>query len=103
MNLTNPAITKVNGRNMKTLDFDTVISVINRILDGVLSREDAATWAMDLRIADDKGEVQYHPAELQPLLWESILFLEGVDLKDAPDSYLHNEHDIREFLKSLQK
>jgi len=69
-------------------------SQFDAILMGTIEREQVADWARKLREASDREELAVKPESDWEVVWKAILFLEGVDLKDAPDSYLHNEEDI---------
>lgn len=68
--------------------------------DGVRSREDVAQWASAVRAADDAEGIQYEPPAAGPAIWDALEFLIGVDLKDAPDSYLHGQKDFDEYWSS---
>jgi hypothetical protein len=61
------------------------------------SREEIAAWVMSIRAKDDRGELQYDPPSAQSAIWRALEYLGGVDLKDAPDSYLHSEEDFWKF------
>ena len=74
-----------------------VINVFDELIRGELSREGASDWARKRKIAEDAGELEYEPASQEQKIWDSILYLEGVDLKDGPDSYLHIIDDFRDY------
>lgn len=75
-------------KNLVQAHFDAILS-------GNATREAVSDWARELREAHDRNDLAISPEVDRPQLWKAILFLEGVDLRDAPDSYLHNEEDIR--------
>lgn len=83
------------------VDVADIKRMLNEVLDMKISREDASNWALKLREAGDKKEIEYSPIEDERLIWDGLLFIEGIDIQDNPNSYLHNDHDIRIFLKSL--
>ncbi|WP_155893853.1 hypothetical protein [Cystobacter fuscus] len=73
----------------------------DELIAGTRSREDLSSWARTLRISDDEGQLLFEPAAMQDLIWRSILYLEGVDLKDSPNSYLHVPEDFIAFRSKL--
>ena len=87
---------------VKKINIENTLSVFISLLNGTMSREKGADWAKELREYDDSNAIIYEPQEAEALLWDAIIFLEGVDLKDTPHTYLHNEEDItKEFEKLL--
>ncbi|HUE72812.1 MAG TPA: hypothetical protein VMP01_18140 [Pirellulaceae bacterium] len=77
------------------IDISQVRDKFAAVLNGSESREAVSKWARAIREADDRGELFATPAADRMRIWHAILFLEGVDLRDSPESYLHNEIDIR--------
>ena len=77
--------------------------VLNKILDNTMSREEASGWAYKLRQEADNNKLKYCPIEYENILWNSILFIEGVDLQNEPNVYFHNEHDIMKFLQNIEE
>ncbi|OWP63961.1 hypothetical protein CDA63_05705 [Hymenobacter amundsenii] len=77
-------------------------SSIEEFLQGLLnhqtSREEASQWALNSREGLERRALKYFPASAESKIWDAVLFIEGIDLQDAPGSYLHNEEDIRLFL-----
>lgn len=73
------------------------------ILSGARSREDVASWASSMRKLEDCRGLQYDPKPAEGLIWESLEFLIGIDLKDSPDTYLHNLDDVRDFWMRWQQ
>ena len=86
---------------IRNINLDEVKNTLDKILRRDISREQASNWAMDLRIANDERCLVYLPAELEGVLWDSILFIEGIDLKVDPKTYLYGEEDIKIFLDRL--
>jgi hypothetical protein len=70
------------------------------LLSGARSREDVANWAHRVRVADDAEGIRYDPPAAESAIWDALEFLIGVDLKDGPDSYLHNQQDFEEYWSS---
>ena len=90
MHLTRKEITSEVGKTPPT-----ILEVVNRlqaILKGTISREEVADWAGFWVMADE-------PDIEDALLWKLIKQAAGVDLKDSPVSYLHDEADIRSWIE----
>jgi hypothetical protein len=77
-----------------------VSAAFRELINGTRSREEVASWASRIRDADDTEGLQYVPPSAEVVLWDALEFLIGVDLKDGPDSYLHNLQDIAEYWSS---
>ncbi len=71
-----------------------ITAKFDEVLSESVSREAVSDWARVRREADDDGTLTLLPEAERSRLWDALLFLEGVDLKDSPTSYLHNEEDI---------
>lgn len=76
------------------LDLTTIRAQFDAVRAGKLSREQASDWARELREADDRHEVTFTPEVDRKRIWEALVFLEGYDLRNGPDEYLHNEGDL---------
>ncbi|MDP2387557.1 MAG: hypothetical protein Q8M29_14365 [Bacteroidota bacterium] len=87
---------------MREIKIEEIKEVLIKLLDEKTSREDAANWALSLREAGDNRQLSFIPEESEKVIWESILFIEGIDLQDAPNSYLHNKNDLLNYLYSLK-
>lgn len=73
----------------------------DELLSGDRSREEISDWARSLRLKDDEGQLVFEPAAMCDRLWRAITYLEGVDLKDSPTTYLHMPEDFLEFRARL--
>lgn len=78
-----------------------IANIFNSLIKGELSREDASDWARKRQDAEDVGDLEYEPESKEREIWDSILYLEGVDLKDGPDSYLHVLDDFEGYRSKL--
>ena len=67
--------------------------VFNMLLEEQVSRETASSWAS--RMIENEEQLFYVPSNCEEVIWEVIMFLLGVDLKDSPTSYLHDKADIK--------
>ena len=74
-----------------------IVKAFQDLLAELRTREDIASWASLVRASDDAERLIYSPPAAQAAIWEALEFLMGVDLKDAPDSYLHNREDFEEY------
>ena len=82
-----------------TISLEQIRMAFADLIQGVKSREEISNWAVTLREAEDSSTLVYDPPEAESLIWEAILYLEGVDLKDAPDSYLHTVDDFNDYVR----
>ena len=78
-----------------------VVNIFDGLISGELSREDASDWAKKRQEAEDAGDLEYEPATKEREIWDAVLYLEGVDLKDSPDTYLHISDDFRDYKNRL--
>lgn len=79
------------------VSIEDVDSAFRDLLTGVRSREDVAGFASRVRAADDEEGIQYDPPAAESAIWHALEFLMGVDIKDGPDSYLHNHQDFEKY------
>lgn len=75
--------------------FEQVISYITGLIQGSVTREEAADWAT-MHIKDLSADYSSHAA-----LWTALDRLAGADLQQAPGVYLHDEDDFRSWLTDL--
>jgi hypothetical protein len=71
------------------------------LISGARSREEVSNWARRLRVANENAELGFDPVEAKAQLWRTITYLEGVDLKDSPSTYLHVVSDFQAFRKQF--
>ncbi|MGA0559044.1 hypothetical protein ACO2Q8_20470 [Larkinella sp. VNQ87] len=86
---------------MVKISLDELKLTLQRVLQGEVTREEAANWAFKLREMGDNNSLEYAPEDSEQKIWDAILVVEGIDLKDSPNSYLHNNDDIQRFLLNL--
>lgn len=75
-----------------------VRKVFQDLLEGTITRETADRWAYGVVQAHEAQNVCFQPREDESRIWAGVMYLYGIDIMDAPDSYLHNEEDIRKVL-----
>ena len=78
-----------------------IIEKLKEILDGNISRDIASKWASELRLLDDQRKLEYEDNENELIIWNAIVFIEGIDLKDAATTFLHSDKDIIEYLATF--
>lgn len=76
--------------------------VLDELIADKLTREQASAWAFSLRELADENKLIFSPEKDEQILWESVLFIEGVDLQNEPNVYLHNNNDIRNFKERIE-
>jgi hypothetical protein len=69
--------------------------LMSRLVQGVVSREEVADWAMGL-IEDESTDYSSNPT-----LWTALDRLAGADLQQGPGVYLHDDTDFRAWLADL--
>lgn len=73
-----------------------VREIFDRVINGEMSRADAEHWAYDLmQMAETEG-LFFRPAADRDKLWLGIVYLNGVDLQEAPGIHLMTVEDIAE-------
>jgi len=80
---------------------EDIKQVLEKLLDDKISREDASLWAYNLRIEADDNKLLYTPEQDENILWESLLFIEGIDIQNEPNVFLHNKKDIKDFFAKI--
>lgn len=69
----------------------------DELIAGARPREEISDWARSLRIENDKGQLFFEPAAKRDQIWRAITYLDGVDVKDSPTTYLHVIEDFKAF------
>lgn len=78
-----------------------ITSMFDDLIMSRSSREAVAARARDLREAEDEGALVYDPPQDEHILWDAILYLEGADLKETPEDYLHDDANFIEYRRLL--
>lgn len=89
----------VAGTESMYVSLSDIERAFEDLLSGARSREEIAAWAHSATESNDLDTLQYDPPGAERRIWNGILYLLGVDLKEAPDVYLHDDGNFREFLK----
>jgi hypothetical protein len=77
----------------------TVREIIDRlklVLNGELTRDEVSDWASYYIMADE--------ATIDDeIVWDLLKIICGIDILDSSTSYLHNEEDIKDWIKQATK
>lgn len=84
-----------------TVSVEDLSRAFDDLISGSRTREEVSDWARDLRLAADDDRLRFEPESVRPRLWEAIIYLEGVDLKDSPSTYLLGSEDFETFRKTI--
>ncbi len=68
------------------------INKMKKLLIGKTTREKVAEWAGTYVYADD-------PEIEDDRVWDMLILLSGIDLKDFPETYLHSTDDLNDWIK----
>lgn len=77
--------------------------VFNDLLNERRTREEVASWASALRRAEDTGSLRYVPSNAEAEIWKALEFLMGIDLKESPNTYLHELGQVRAYWEEHSK
>lgn len=86
---------------MVVVQIDLVLKVYNSLLNNTLSYSEADRWAWGIMQEFDKGNLLFEPIQDEPLIWELIQFLYGIDMPDMEnrDKTARIEEDVINYLK----
>ncbi|WP_224925960.1 DNA-binding protein [Bacillus pumilus] len=76
----------------KMLDY---LNKIRQVLKGTITREQVSDWA-EIYVSSDDLEID------DDQVWDMLILLSGIDLKDSPNSYLHSVDDLNDWLEKYQ-
>ncbi|RKZ39101.1 MAG: hypothetical protein DRQ49_12515 [Gammaproteobacteria bacterium] len=71
-----------------------VKEIFQQLINKKLSREEVAEWAYSRTQDYDNEQLEFFPPEEEGRIWETLQYLEGVDLKENNDTYLHIDSDF---------
>lgn len=80
---------------MEKSTFEEIIEKLQQVIEGELSREEVSNWAEK---ASHFFESEGSLSEKDISIWKGLDVVMGIDLKDSPAEYLHNEIDIRNWI-----
>ena len=80
----------------------SITDIMSAVLAHDLSREKAADWASKAIAELENRRATYNSANDEKKVWDALVFLQGIDLQDSPNTYLHNEEDLISHQKLLE-
>ncbi|PHS10574.1 MAG: hypothetical protein COA88_02175 [Kordia sp.] len=88
---------------MVVINREKLVDIYNSILNGELSYPNADRWAWKMMENYDNNELIFEPNEEEPLLWELIQYLYGIDMPSMSDrtKTARTNEDIKYFLKEI--
>lgn len=78
------------------VDLPAVRRVFEDVLNGRMLREQADRWAYAVIQEEETGVVTYSPPRERERIWAGVMYLYGIDMMEAPNTYLHSNDDILE-------
>jgi hypothetical protein len=70
------------------------------VLEGKLTREEVASWAMEY-VRDDSLAFDINRRDEK--LWDLLDFVAGFDTEVSPGEYLFHEEDIKDWIRQFEK
>lgn len=83
-----------SGDYVKEPTIENIVEKLNLVLKGVITRESVAAWADEFVMKDI-------PTVEDTKVWELLTIVSGIDIKDSPEEYLHNDDDITNWIKQF--
>ena len=68
------------------------LNKIRNVLKGMITREQVSDWA-EIYVSSDDPEID------DDQVWDMLILLSGIDLKDSPNSYLHSVDDLNDWIE----
>ena len=81
------------------VSLDDIKQAFDAIQKKVKTREEVADWAVQMMKAEDSRELNYIPLSQEGRIWDAIIWLIGIDLRDESGAYFHSEASIDEYRK----
>jgi hypothetical protein len=85
-------ITKLTIEDVKTKFLD--------VIQGKISLEEANDWAWNMMQIDELEQLEYESKDSE-IIFEGLGYLHGVDLQEAPGSYLHSMKNVEDKFDQL--
>jgi hypothetical protein len=86
---------------MVVLTLDILVSKLQEILNKQASREDVDRWAYLMIQKAEQGLLLFEPKDSKELIWDTVMFLYGIDIQSEPSVYLTSDDEIVEREKML--
>ncbi len=79
---------------------EEVIAKLKMVLEGKLTREEVASWAMEY-VRDDSLAFDINRRDEK--LWDLLDYVAGFDTEVSPGEYLFHEEDIKDWIRQFEK
>lgn len=79
---------------------EEVITKLKMVLEGKLTREEVASWAMEY-VRDDSLAFDINRRDEK--LWDLLDYVAGFDTEVSPGEYLFHEEDIKDWIRQFEK
>ncbi len=83
------------------ITIDEIKNILNDLIEENISREEAANWAVRRQLAFDAYDLEFEPKSEENRIWDSIIYLIGVDLLNYEGGNLHSIEDFIDFKKKM--
>ena len=84
------------------VSMDDIRNAFDSVQQGRKTREEVSGWAVCLMKAEDMGELNYIPFDQETQIWDAIVWLIGIDLKNESGAYFHSKASIQEYRASQE-
>ncbi len=79
------------------VQLNDIVQILNDLISEKKTREEVSKWALVRQQAYDNDALVFDPCTKKKEIWNAIIFLIGVDLKDYDGSYLHSQVDFQDY------
>ena len=80
---------------MARISLQDIQKIFIDIINGKVTLEEADSWAASKVQEEEEDTLLYSPIEDEDVIWEGIMYLNGIDLQETPGKYLHTIEGIR--------
>ena len=84
-----------SGDRMQQPTITEIIKKLILVIENDLTREELSDWASSYVMEDI-------PTIDDDLVWELLMTVSGIDIKDSPNEYLHSEDDIKNWIEEFK-
>ncbi|MED1575514.1 MULTISPECIES: DNA-binding protein [Bacillus] len=71
------------------------LNKIRKVLEGTMTREQISDW-VEVYVSADDPEID------DDQVWDMLVLLSEINLKDSPNSYLHSVDDLNDWLEKYK-
>ncbi|QVL55807.1 MAG: hypothetical protein KFB95_00970 [Simkaniaceae bacterium] len=86
---------------MIKVSLEDIKNKFDELINEQCSREEISNWASKRMFAEDDGLLEYYPSEYEPVIWDGIGYLMGVDLPTTDRKYLFCKEDFIDYKNQL--